>query len=408
MKIGILIDGGTMSRWQLDALRTVVEGNSFVVFDCTNHRAQPRRAAHGAYYALNLLAIRNPQTRAAPIPADLPVSQTVRFQAEHEGTWERLPDEMLDRIAAFNLDVIVKFGMGLLRVPPRERIGCPILSYHHGDPRRFRGRPAGFYELAGSEPQVGQIVQILSNELDAGKVVAYAETKAYPHSYRKTLVEAFQRSPLLLGTAIDNALAGRTLPFEPEGRNYRLPSNGAVGRFCASLARRKVERAGYGGFVEKSWRVARAAVDPEWTPEGSTELTEEPRWRTLPLPPRYRFLADPFFEKDGAVLAEAMRRDGRGEIARFSNEGATPLKIAGGHLSYPATVKVDGRYFMIPEMAGWSAPHLFELDGNELVDRGELDVDERRRLLDPTPHVTKDAVFLFANRFDEGEGVLRL
>jgi len=92
--------------------------------------------------------------------------------------------------------------MGLLRVPPAERIGCQILSYHHGDPRRFRGRPAGFYELLSGESQIGQVVQILSNALDAGKVVAYAETKAYPHSYRNTLIEAFRRSPLLLRTAV--------------------------------------------------------------------------------------------------------------------------------------------------------------------------------------------------------------
>jgi hypothetical protein len=408
MKIGILIDGGAIARWQLDALRTVAEGNSFIVFDCTNHRPQLRRAAHGAYYALNLLTIRNPQTRTVPVPVDLPIVETLAFHAAHEGAWESLPDELLDRIAALQLGVIVKFGMGLLRVPPRERIGCPILSYHHGDPRRFRGRPAGFYEMLSGESQVGQIVQILSNALDAGKVVAYAETKAYNYSYRKTLMEAFRRSPLLLRTAIDNALAGRTLPFDPEGRNFRLPSNALVTRFCAGIAGKKVERAAYGGLFEKSWKVARAAVQPGWTPEGNAVLPEESRWQTFPLPSRYRFLADPFFENGGPVLAEAMRRDGRGEIARLRDGGVTPLQIAGGHLSYPATIQVDGRQFLLPEMAEWSAPHLFELHGDEVIDRGELDIDSRLRLLDPTPYATADAIFLFANRLDEGEGVLRL
>jgi len=408
MKIGILIDGGAIARWQLDALRTVADGNSLVVFDCTNHRPQPRRAAHAAYYALNLLTIRNPQTRTAPIPADLPVSETVRFQAEKEGAWERLPDDVLDRIGDLKLDVVVKFGMGLLRVPPSERIGCPILSYHHGDPRRFRGRPAGFYELLSGESQVGQIVQILSNALDAGKVVAYADTKAYPHSYRKTLVEAFRRSPLLLRTAIDNALAGRTLPVEPEGRNFRLPPNALVARFCAGIAGRKIERAAYGGLFEKSWKVARAVVDPGWTPGNGAPMPEESRWQLFPLPSRYRFLADPFFETEGSVLAEAMRRDGRGEIARLHDGAATPLPIAGGHISYPATVHWAGRHFMVPEMADWSAPRLFELNGDQVIDGGELDVEGRPRLLDPTPYAAEDAVFLFANRLDEGEGVLRL
>jgi len=151
--------------------------------------------------------------------------------------------------------------MGLLRVP--DALECRVLSYHHGDPRRFRGRPGGFYELLDDVPTVGQIVQIISNRLDSGAVVAFAETRAQPHSYRATMTEAYRLSPLLMRTAVRNCLSGKVLPIEPTGRNYRLPSNSTVVRFAAKVAATKMRRLIYGAFFEKAWEVASAEVSPE-------------------------------------------------------------------------------------------------------------------------------------------------
>ena len=103
---------------------------------------------------------------------------------------------------------VTKFGMGLLRVPPDAEFSIPIISFHHGDLRKFRGRPAGFYELLNGEPVVGQVVQRLTNRLDAGEVLAFAETKARPHSYRATMEDAYRTSPLLLPQAAQLCLPG--------------------------------------------------------------------------------------------------------------------------------------------------------------------------------------------------------
>ena len=61
------------------------------------------------------------------------------------------------------------------------------MSFHHGDPRKYRGRPSGFYEIANKEKIQGQVVQILTPKLDAGKVLSYGETKVFKESYKKTL-----------------------------------------------------------------------------------------------------------------------------------------------------------------------------------------------------------------------------
>ncbi len=198
-----------------------------------------------------------------PFPADPRVTKTVHFQAELDGIWQRLPSELLRQIAADAPVVIVKFGMGLLRVPDALNLATPILSYHHGDPEHFRGRPAGFYELLQGRQTMGQVVQVLSNKLDAGKVVGYSETKVHGHSYRQTLIEAYRHSPALLAQAVQNVIEGRVLPVGGRGTNYRLPPNALVLRFCLRLLIRAAKRLVYGAFFEKKWQVGLAPLSVE-------------------------------------------------------------------------------------------------------------------------------------------------
>src|SRR5215212_5555833 len=220
MRIGLILDGSKLARWQAEALERLRDDAEFVIYSCTTPAAAKRRPRHALYYLLNLFTVRNRMTGRVAIPRALKVVATHSFAASSEHGWQSLPADLLLRIADDRPSVIVKFGMGLLQVPPPEQLAVPILSFHHGDPAKFRGRPAGFYELLNGEPIVGQVVQILSNRLDSGRIVAAAETRAFAHSYRATLVEAYRHSPLLLRAAIENAVAGRFWQPRQWGRAY--------------------------------------------------------------------------------------------------------------------------------------------------------------------------------------------
>jgi hypothetical protein len=406
VKIGLLIDRGRVASWQADALRAIAEPSRFFIYDCSNSRSHRTRLAHAVYYGLNLLAVRNPLTRRVPVPAELQIDRRTSFEAEPSGAWEQLPSALLDQISEDSPEIIIKFGMGLLRVPPK--LACPILSYHHGDPRQYRGRPAGFYEIMNGATEIGQVVQILSNQLDAGAVVAFAETKAHRHSWRQSLMEAYRVSPLLLSQAIRNARIGRTLAMNPKGRNYRLPSNVTALHFIARSIAAWLRRLAYGAFVEKRWKAAGAALPDDWRIENLHSLVDASTWRTMPIPECYRFLADPFFGPGDAILAEGMRPSGLGEIVSFNGVECSALPIAGGHCSYPSTLEFEGRQLLLPETSDWSGPMLFEFTPNGLEHRCALDVSGRPRLLDPTLFEHRGRWFLFGNRADEGDKVLRL
>jgi methionyl-tRNA formyltransferase len=46
-----------------------------------------------------------------------------------------------------------------------------VISYHHGDIRKYRGQPVAFWELYAGEREMGVTVQVLNEQLDAGKIV---------------------------------------------------------------------------------------------------------------------------------------------------------------------------------------------------------------------------------------------
>ena len=404
-RIALIVDNRSVASWQADALLQIAGDTDFILLNCTNTRLKRRAFRHASYYVLNLVSLKSPVTKRVPLPAALEIVQSIDFEAEQDGAWQRLPTRVLELLKTQKPEAAIKFGMGLLRVP--DELECRILSYHHGDPRRFRGRPAGFYEMLGGVPTVGQIVQIISNRLDAGAVVAFGETRTQMHSYRATMAQSYRASPLLLQKALRNCLSGKVLPIEPSGRNYRLPSNWAVARFAVKLIVEKLRRLSYGALFEKAWEVASAEVGS--TNELLAGMPLPASWRTVSRPRRYQFLADPFPHPRNGVLVEALRRrDGQGEIVHFGGDREEVLCSGSGHFSYPASVKVGTDWFMIPEVSEWTRPRAYRLtdDGCEPV--AELKIDGAPRLVDATVHAADDGIYLFGNIVSEGSEVLRL
>ena len=407
MRVAILCDGRTLAEWQRRAVELIAGKHELYLLACDEPPPGRDLVRHGAYYALNLAAIRNRLTRRVAFP-DVPIASRVAVTPQVEGQWASLPPAAWDWLAANRIDAVVKFGLGLLRVLEGS---VPILSYHHGDPRRFRGRPAGFHELQQGEPFMGQMVQILTNRLDSGEVLAFAQSRVVPHSYRQTLIEAYSLSPLLLPQALDLLEAGQRLPMEPVGRNYRLPSNRSVAGFVAKRLASWFRRFGYGAFVEKKWRVSLAYVGDTADPCEAVRKADQTReqWRTLPLRPPYSFHADPHFYSDGgAILVEAMnRRTAKGELLLVQRDQQQRITGIGGHVSYPASLEQEGERYLLPEISEWAQQAIFRVESGNAVQVANLNIDASG-LLDPTPHWHDGRLYLFANRADEGPAILRL
>lgn len=77
--------------------------------------------------------------------------------------------EAVDSIAPFAADMMILIGgFGIVKEPLFSAIPGGILSYHHGDMRKYRGQPPGFWELYNGEKEMGVTVQRIAAGLDKG------------------------------------------------------------------------------------------------------------------------------------------------------------------------------------------------------------------------------------------------
>lgn len=396
----ILDASPSVRTWQFEALRIAIDRGLHVrtIAYCDNTVRPRKRARYAGYYLLALLTRRRMRSNSVLNIRDLVDDSIVRefhFEAETEGGWQRLPHSVIERFR--DHDVIIRFGMNLIRDPDSVPVSRGIISYHHGDPSRFRGRPAGFYEMWAKAPTIGVIVQRLSNDLDGGSVLAAANARVVSHSYAKTLDAAAWAGIPLLSKAL----------FEPEspsetsevGQTYTLPTNGVVLLQILRMFQASLMRLIYGAFREKSWKVG--FVDQRFDP-GSTVCLTVAGVRDLPTPAGSTFVADSIVGDEKTVYCEAMdSRTGIGSIARWDVESQewNSISLPGfsGHASYPLVVNARGSRYILPEIASQAAPTLFELDEDGRTVRRCLPLAglEDVRVIDPTLFHHKGTWFLF-------------
>ncbi len=400
-------------NWQLQALEQAIGAGLEVVqiAHCQDSTRRKLSSRNAIYYLFaftsrrNMKALRTRSIR--PLIADNVPS--VRFYSEWNGMWQRIPDSVSAEFAA--ADVVIKFGMSLLKDPDSIPVEHGVLSYHHGEPEHFRGRPAGFHEMRAKAEILGVIVQRLSNTLDGGEVIARAYSRVLPYSYTRTLEGVYDAGVPLLATAI--AHLRNQVPRTPPkhlGPNFRLPSNSETAKLWLSMGREMGKRLAYGLFREKQWRVGflPGGIDPETS--NTLHLADI---QQFDLPGRYTFVADPVGEFQSSLYCEAMSRaTGKGEIVRLrdSQWEAVDLGLEGSHVSYPQVVKDKNSTFLFPEISTSLSPRLFELsaDGARVESVLILRGLEDQRVVDGTLARLGSTWFLFAGTVQSSANRLNL
>lgn len=413
MRAALILGAETSIRaWMFKAMELAIDDGLEIttVLQCTNNRRPPLSMNHAAYYGLALAGRRRmPLNQSSELTSLLPDDvKFIRFESEWEGAWQRVPAEVNAKLE--NIDVVIKFGMNLLRDPDSIPAKYGVLSYHHGDPELHRGRPAGFYELSAGEATMGVIVQRLNNTLDDGRILAKAYSRVVPTSYKATLNNAYSAGVPLLAKAIKALESGESLPLEQLGPNHRLPNNRQVLSTAAKMVTASARRGLYGALREKRWKVAFVPgdFDPE-NPVPPHAFSLKP----IPLPQGYTFAADPCAFHKGRLFVEAMNEStGKGEILVYA-DGVwehLDLPVSGGHLSYPQVIDYQGSMYLFPEMANVGPPSLFELDDEQLACTSvqQLVGLEDERLIDGTLLQHEGHWYLFAGRPPTGGAQLDL
>ena len=281
---------------------------------------------------------------------------------------DRFPEEAVAAVRAKDLHVLLRFGFNILRGDILKAARYGVWSFHYGDNDYYRGGPAHLWEMIEGNPLSGVVLQVLTEELDAGQVLAKGLFATQPGiSLIRNRIQPYWGSEHMVIQKLwevreygwEHVKSG-ILPAAPyQGKKiYGTPANREIVRWllpqlatkAAGRAYRMLRRTDH---VEH-WRIAIRAGKP---PVGAAPLIMDGfRWMESP---RGHFYADPFlFEKDGRrhlFLEDLDCKENRGVIAHaeISSAGEVgevrTVLDTGAHASYPCVFADGGDVYMIPE-----------------------------------------------------------
>lgn len=386
IRLGLLLDSFTQPRWVYEAVRLALDVPgvelALVVLNATESEVPQTRSLVARLWSLlrnhrYLLAAvydwvdgwRSPpsfafeQVDMRSLLASVPV---LRVQPRRSAHRDAFSDDDVRRIQDYRLDVAVRFGFRILAGPVLGIARYGVWSYHHGDNRRYRGGPPGFWEVMEGSPVSGAVLQVLSEVLDGGKTLYRGLTATVPFSARRNrervtlmAIPFLARALRRLAEVGEPHCVGRGHPVvEPYSRRlYRRPENRDVLPALGRLLLRYGRSHAAAFLTKQRWTIGYYLAQDS---DSDVPLLAAYRYRLLE-PPHDRFWADPFpvdlGSGKGVLVEEFAEREGRGCIAflELGQNGlvGAPVRVidADYHLSYPFVFSYRGSTFLMPESA---------------------------------------------------------
>jgi len=261
IRVCLLVDGETITEWQHVAIQRMIdETTADVTAVLSNQKQQDRtpidllkrgielREWTLVWLARSLFADPQPLTNSVDLNGCSYVDDAMRLDCVPETVdeWKNdIPTSAAKR-AASEADVAVRFGFGFVVGEILTSFDHGVLSFHHGDLRKYRGQPAGCWEFIHGETQAGITLQRLTDQLDAGEVVEMKTVRIDDvETYSEIRERLFASSEDMLATAVRKLEEGDTTfeTVDDLGPLYTTPSGFDALRFFSKELRGHARRA---------------------------------------------------------------------------------------------------------------------------------------------------------------------
>jgi hypothetical protein len=380
LRVGLLLDSESAPRWVRRVIRDIQASSAADIVLVVRNVAEapPRpgvarrlwtRRRHLLYRLYTRLDYRlfevEPdaleEVSVADLLRDVPVVEVRPTMARFTDTF---PPESVSAIRAHELDVALRLGFRILKGDALDIARHGVWSYHHDDPDVIRGGPPGFWEVMRDDPVTGSILQVLTEDLDNGRVLYRSwSATASRFSVRRNNNNNFWKSSAFVLRKLEDLADDGVVEASPpraddvhrpySRRLFKPPTNAEMAPLLLGLAARGAGRAYQKARFFEQWALAYRFKS------GPSDLNDAMfRFERL-VPPRDRFWADPFpVVEDGryhVFFEEFLYATGKAHISvvEVSRDGvvrppATVLE-RDHHLSYPFVFDWDGGRYMIPE-----------------------------------------------------------
>jgi hypothetical protein len=267
-------------------------------------------------------------------------------------------------IRQHGVDVALRFGFRILKGQALRIAKYGVWSYHHGDNLQYRGGPPGFWEVMNGDPSTGSILQVLTEELDDGRVIYRSFAPTDQRSVRRSTNNYFWQSSAFVERKLRDLYDMGTCALKDPRQSswtpysaplYKAPKNLEMCGLLSRLAGRYLASKLQNVFTFRQWFVAFHLGS-----EGAGLDGTFYRFKRL-MPPKDRFWADPFpLKKNGKFyifFEELLYSTGKGHLSvmEVNKHGIVdgPHKILDRpyHLSYPFIFQWNDELYMVPETA---------------------------------------------------------
>ena len=370
LKLGLLLDSFLVPAWVYSTIQCVLKGTSaeikLVILNDDFGRNKFSSRSKWVYSIFNRIDERlftkepNPFTpkNILELIGEMPF---IKARLIHIDNYCFLKETDVRKIAEYELDILIKFGF--------EGLSCESLNiskygtwfYLHGDERKWRGGPPGFWEVVENRPETSSAVLAVGGNSLSTRVLFRSDFFTYPVSparhrsyYFWATTPFLQRQIEFLYQNGEEKFHQETEKFNahphPDLQNNTLPSNYLAAISIAKIIKGLIKEILHRIFYLDQWFLLFSLKQDE------TENFSE--FEKL-LPSKDKFWADPHVIKVNGIfyifIEEFSHKKNKGHISVIeldeSGNWLAPVNVLEKdyHLSYPFIFSWQDKFYMIPE-----------------------------------------------------------
>ncbi len=445
LRFGILCSGTVFQHWQAEALRLLIgHGHQPVLLIVDGRKMVQRSRLQGLFhrkkgtllYSVLENRLFKPDARkTVDMSVDLSGVAVLECQVEKKGYSEYFNEGDIRHIRSFSPDFLLRLGFGIIRGEILEAARFGVWSFHHGDEMKYRGGPAGFWEIYRGDPVSGALLQRLTDRLDGGVILRKGWLKTVHHSYRENIDRL-----LTVSSAWPVQVADQLSVMQPADERtpdmagelshtsapiLKVPGNFRMLAFLLKLFRNRLAFYFDALFRAEQWNVAVIGKPVEQVALSNVALKpEELNW--LPGPGKEGYFADPFGIVEGDRLRiffeDYLYLEGMASLAmvelgsRLEFGMGDPVSVTdpvrvlppGLHRSYPFLLEHEGTLYCIPESATSCSVTLYKWDEKGRSLKEVCHLVENFQGVDPTLIRYNGLWWLFMTRRDRSNICLYL
>ena len=287
------------------------------------------------------------------------VGNTIIIKPSYKKYNDYFSDNESNKIAKLDLDLIIRLDFRITKGKILNSCKYGIWSFHHGDNAKYRGGPAGFWEVLSNENLTGVTLQVLNDILDGGKIIEkgfyntqWSYIKNYNYISEKSIL-LFKKNIRLLYNNKFNYKSSNI----SDSLIYKKPKFFDLIKYISIILNKILIKIFKKLFIKLSryrilfdrWKIILG--------NGNFDNLDLINFKIIE-PPKKHFWADPFLiTKDNneyVFFENYSYSDKKGKISCITLNNRNIIKIEDVlneeyHLSFPHIFTIDQNYFMIPD-----------------------------------------------------------